>query len=230
MIALISRITHGGYADRILNDRQLARLLGGSDDRRYGQVKRALKSGELIRVARGHYVLADTYRTQPVHPFALAQTLVTGSYVSMETALAFHGWIPEAVYTTASVTPGRKSKTVDHKQFGSFEFNPLALHKSGFLAGVERHVLSKQAVLVASPLRALMDLAAFRKQDWVGVSWIETGIRIAPEHLLETRRQDFAALEGVYKHKLARMFLAGLEAGVREMRSAIRLEQKESSS
>jgi hypothetical protein len=229
MGALISRITHDGYADRILNDRQLARLLGGSDDRRYGQVKRALKSGDLIRVTRGHYVLADIYRSQPVHPFALAQTLVTGSYVSMETALAFHGWIPEAVYTTASVTPGRKSKNIQHKQFGSFEFNPLALHKSGFLAGVERHVLGKQAVLVASPLRALMDLAACRKQEWAGVSWIESGMRIAREHLIGTRRQDFAALEDVYKHKRARMFLAGLEAAVREMRSAIRLQQKESS-
>ena len=229
MSALISLITHGGYADRILNDRQLARLLGGSDDRRYGQVKRALKSGELIRVMRGHYVLADTYRTQPVHPFALAQTLVTGSYVSMETALAFHGWIPEAVYTTASVTPGRKSKSVQHKQFGRFEFNPLALHKSGFLAGVERHVLSHQAVLVASPLRALMDLAAFRKQEWAGVSWIESGLRIGPEHLLATRQQDFAALGDVYKHKVARSFLAGLEAAARDMRSTIRPQQKESS-
>lgn len=54
MSALISLITRGGYADRILNDRQLARILGGSDDRRYGQVKRVLKSGDLIRVKRGH--------------------------------------------------------------------------------------------------------------------------------------------------------------------------------
>ncbi|RKQ71193.1 hypothetical protein DES40_0506 [Litorimonas taeanensis] len=37
MNALISLITRAGYADRILNERQLARILGGSDDRRYGQ-------------------------------------------------------------------------------------------------------------------------------------------------------------------------------------------------
>jgi len=65
----------------------LARIIGGSDDRRYGQVKRALKSGDIIRIKRGHYVLSESCRTNPVHPFALAQTLVVGSYVSMKTAI-----------------------------------------------------------------------------------------------------------------------------------------------
>jgi len=127
MSTLISLILDAGYANRILNDRQLARILGGSDDRRYGQVKRALKSGDLIRVKRGYYVLSESHRANPVHPYALAQSLVVGSYISMETALAFHGWIPEAVYTTVSVTPGRKSQQVGHEHFGRFEFNPLAV-------------------------------------------------------------------------------------------------------
>jgi len=227
MNTLISLITGGGYADRILNDRQLARIIGGSDDRRYGLVKRALKSGELIRIKRGHYVLSDNYRSQPVHPFALAQSLVVGSYISMETALAFHGWIPEAVYTVVSVTPGRKSKDVQHEHFGRFEFNPLAVHKSAFLSGVDREVLSGQAVLVASPLRALMDLVAHRKQDWAGISWIESGLRIERSHLLEIRRQDFKAVKEVYKHKTAQDFLAKLETDVFEMKSTGSLRQKQ---
>lgn len=93
MSALISQVAGAGYADRILRDQQIKRILGGSDDRRYGQVKRALQSGALIRIKRGLYVLAEQYREHPLHPFALAQALVSGSYVSMETALAFHGWI-----------------------------------------------------------------------------------------------------------------------------------------
>lgn len=227
MNALIPLITRAGYADRILNDRQLARILGGSDDRRYGQVKRALKSGELIRIKRGHYVLSDSNRAQPVHPFALAQTLVVGSYISMETALAFHGWIPEAVYTTVSVTPGRKSKDVQHEKFGQFEFNPLALHKSGFLSGVDRHVLNEQPSLVATPLRALMDIVAYRKQDWVGMSWIESGLRIGSSHLLELRRQDFKSLKEVYKHKAAKDFVAKLEIDIFDMKFAESLRRKE---
>jgi predicted transcriptional regulator of viral defense system len=182
-------------------------------------VKRALKSGDLIRIKRGLYVLADRHRTTPVHPYALAQGLIVGSYVSMETALAFHGWIPEAVYTTVSVTPGRKSKTIDHKTFGRFEFNPLALKKSGFLAGVDRHVLSEQAVLVASPPRALMDLVAYRKQSWAGLSWIETSLRIDRTQLYEMHPRDFTALKDVYKHKVTNAFLDSLQTALREMRS-----------
>ena len=220
MSSLVSLIKREGYADRLLNDRQLARLLGGSDDRRYGQVKRALKSGDLIRVKRGNYVLSDNHRKQPVHPYALAQSLVIGSYISMETALAFHGWIPEAVYTTVSVTPGRKSKQVEHERFGRFEFNPLALRRSGFLAGVERHVLSEQPALIASPLRSLMDIVAYRKQDWVGLSWIDSGLRIERSHFVALKRQDFSALKSVYKHKQANDFLKKLEDAVLDLKSA----------
>ncbi len=219
MSALVSLVIDAGYANRILNDRQLARILGGSDDRRYGQVKRALKSGDLIRVKRGYYALSERHRTNPVHPYALAQALVFGSYISMETALAFHGWIPEAVYTTVSVTPGRKSQQVDHEHFGRFEFNPLALHKSGFLSGVERHVLSEQPALIASPLRALMDIVAYRKQNWGGMSWVETGLRIEHSNLLTLSGADFDALKTVYKHKTANEFLTDFEAAIFELGS-----------
>lgn len=34
MSALISQITSAGYADRVLSDQQIGRILGGSDDRR----------------------------------------------------------------------------------------------------------------------------------------------------------------------------------------------------
>lgn len=219
MNALIAQVTNAGYADRVLSDQQIGRILGGSDDRRYGQVKRALQSGALVRIKRGLYVLAEQYREHPLHPFALAQVLVPGSYISMETAVAFHGWIPEAVYTTVSVTPGRKSQEIDHPDFGRFEFNPLALYKSGFLAGVQRHVISDQAMLVASPLRALMDLVAFRKQEWEGIAWIENGMRIGQAHLFQIRSKDFSALRGVYKHKFVNTFLSGLEREVRDLKS-----------
>ncbi len=220
MSALISQVTSAGYADRVLSDQQIGRILGGSDDRRYGQVKRALQSGALIRIKRGIYVLAEQYREHPLHPFALAQVLVAGSYVSMETALAFHGWIPEAVYTNVSVTPGRKSQVIDHPNFGHFVFNPLALHKSGFLAGVHRHVISDQAMLVASPLRALMDLVAFRKQEWENIAWLEKGMRIDHTHLLQIRSKDFSVLRGVYKHKAVNEFLSRLERDVHPLKSS----------
>ena len=88
MTPLTELIIDAGAANHVLAAGQIERLLGGSEARRYGQVNRALKAGELLKVKRGLYVLADRFRDYPVHPFALAQQLVPGSYVSAESALA----------------------------------------------------------------------------------------------------------------------------------------------
>ena len=132
MQSLTEKLIDSGQANRVLNDAQLRRLLLTSDASRYGLVNRALKVGELHRIKRALYVLDNKYRDYHLHPFALAQMLEPGSYVSLETALAHHGWIPEAVYTTASILPGRKSKNYEHEKFGSFTFHPLAIEKVEF--------------------------------------------------------------------------------------------------
>ncbi|MEK6630557.1 MAG: hypothetical protein AABY89_07470, partial [Acidobacteriota bacterium] len=41
------------------------------------------------------------------HPFLVANALHRGSYVSLQSALAFHGVIPEQVPTVTNVGPGR---------------------------------------------------------------------------------------------------------------------------
>src|SRR3546814_6188705 len=91
------------------------------------------------------------------------------SYVSFESALAHHGWIPEAVFVTASVSPGRKSLSFATADFGTFSFHPLAIKDYRFLTGVGRIKMGKITAFVASPLRALMDLVAMRKERWTGI-------------------------------------------------------------
>src|SRR3546814_15323424 len=115
MSSLAQQITAAGLADHILSERQLGRLLGGGDARRYGLVNRALKDGSLLRVKRGTYLLGRDYRSQTVHPFAIAQSLVPGSYISLESALTWHGWIPKAVINTASVTQVRKTRSAERR-------------------------------------------------------------------------------------------------------------------
>ncbi len=48
-------------------------LFPGSEDRRYGLVKRALASGEIIRIRRGLYCLAPKYQKKSVNLYAMAQ-------------------------------------------------------------------------------------------------------------------------------------------------------------
>lgn len=219
MSSLARAASTAGLADHLLSDRRLGDLLGGGDARRYGLVNRALKDGSLIRIKRGAYLLGQQFRSEPVHPFAVAQGLVPGSYVSFESALAHHGWIPEAVFVTASVSPGRKSLSFATADFGTFGFHPLAIKDYRFLTGVDRIKMGKLTAFVASPLRALMDLVALRKERWTGINWLTSSLRIEEDLLLSLKHRDFAKLRPVYKHKAVNAFLDALESAVMEMKA-----------
>jgi len=210
MQSLTERLIELELANRVLSDKQLARVVGGSPQRRYGLVNRAMKAGELLRLTRGSYLLAERFRDYPSHPFALAQAFVPGSYVSFETALAHHGWIPEAVYTTASVTPGRKSLDYDHPVFGRFSFHPLAIQAGSFLELVEHMQITQQSLLVAEPFRALMDLVCLRKVEWQGMEWLTEGMRVDYEYLQNITSADIRTLALVYKQKRVNSFLTSL--------------------
>jgi len=210
MQTLSQQLIDQGLKNRVLTEKQLARVLKGSRQRRYGLVNRALKAGELHRLTRGRYLLADRFRDFPSHPFALAQAFIQGSYVSFETALAYHGWIPEAVYTTASVTPGQKTLVYKPQDLGRFTFHPLAVHTDRFLELVQRVQITQQTMLIAEPFRALMDLVCLRKTEWQGLGWLIEGLRIDEEHLRSIKQSDMETLMLVYKQKRVNSFLKSL--------------------
>ena len=214
MSTLAQQVSTAGYADRLFSEQQLRELLGGGDARRYGLVNRALKDGSLIRLKRGIYMLARHYRSHAVHPFIVAQNLLPGSYVSFESALAHHGWIPEAVFVTSSVSPARKTVHFEVPDFGTFTYHPLAINDYRFLTSIDRVPFDKLTSFVAQPLRALMDLVALRKVQWSGLDWLTSGMRIDEDALLALRRKDFAALRPVYRHKAVNAFLSALESSV----------------
>src|SRR3546814_13858465 len=122
-----------------------------------------------------------------------------GSYVSFESALAHHGWIPEAVFVTAGVTPGRKTLRFETTDFGTFSFHPLAIADYQFLAGVDRVQMGKLIAFVAQPLRAVLALVALRQQQWAGIEWLTHGIPPDADMLLGPRLTTFAHLQPVYK-------------------------------
>ena len=211
MQTLTKILVEQGQSNHILSDTQLARMIEGSPQRRYNLVNRAAGAGELHRLRRGLYLLPRKYRDYDCHPYALAQRLVPGSYVSLETALSHHGWIPEAVYTTASIVPGRKSSDIEDSLMGRFSFHPLSTRPGYFLELVSRVTTNQQAMLVAGPVRALMDLVWLRKLEWQGLAWFEQGMRIEPELLSTVSGQQLRRLKRVYKQKRMQRFLAEFE-------------------
>jgi Transcriptional regulator, AbiEi antitoxin len=234
MPTLKTKLIEAGYSERAFSDRQIMAVLNCSDASRYGLVNRALKAGTLIQIKRGLYVLGTTWSRHGqeqtnVHPFTIAQALKHGSYISFETALSYHGWIPEAVYQTASVTPDRKTLRYETPKWGNFEFLPLAVNDYQFLVSVRRIKFRQTTALVAGPLRALMDLVASRKISWQGVDWITEGMRVDSQHLQSLSAEDFDELKPVYKHRAAQDFLASLRASVMPLVSHMLTDTKPNS-
>jgi len=211
MQTLTEVIIAAGLRERILSESQLARLLGGSAQRRYNLVNRALHHGELIRLRRGCYRLATAISGTAPHPFVVAQALRPGSYVSLESALSVRGLIPEAVPSTLSIVPGRRRDDMTVPEHGSFLFRPLALNRGYFLEGVERLVLDGQAALVACPWRALLDRCALFKADWRGLSDLLNSLRIDPDDLSAFHADELDALKPVYRHQRLRTLIDALQ-------------------
>ena len=104
--------------------------------------------------------------------------IAPGSFVSAETALSYHGWIPESVRITISISPGVKSKHVHSAIGGDYEFRPLSVCQGGFLELVQRQAFNAQVALVAKPARALMDMVYLNKIAWQGLDWLTESLRI----------------------------------------------------
>lgn len=122
------------------------------------QLSRLTASGHLIQLRRGLYALAPPYRKVKPHPFLVANYLVRGSYVSLQSALAYHGLIPEHVPVVTSMTtlrPGYRETPLGH-----FEYHHV---KPEYFYGYDLiEVEEKQTALVANPEKALLDLVQLR--------------------------------------------------------------------
>ena len=117
------------------------------------QLARWVTAGRVIRLRRGLYSIAPPYTKTRPHPFLLANRLQPASYVSLQTALAFHGLIPDTVNRVTSVTAGRPEEL--DTPLGSFEFRHV---KPGLLFGYRPIDFSSQPAFVALPEKALLDL------------------------------------------------------------------------
>ncbi len=117
------------------------------------QLSRWVRSGKLLQLRRGKYLLAEPYRRSTPPLDYLANLLVTPSYVSLERALAHHGMIPERVPLVQSVTTGRPATF--HTALGDFEYRNV---KRDWFFGYREMKLAGGSALVALPEKALLDL------------------------------------------------------------------------
>lgn len=118
------------------------------------QLSRWTASGKLLQLRRGLYALAPPYRRVAPHPFVIANHLVRPSYVSLESALAHHGLIPEYVARVSSVTT---SRPVSYRNvYGAFDCRNV--RPAIFGGAVLTDLGGGQRAFVATPEKALLDL------------------------------------------------------------------------
>lgn len=117
------------------------------------QLSRWVNNGQIYQLRRGLYAIAPPYQKVKPHPFKIANHLQKASYVSLQTALAYYGLIPEIFTITTSVTGGRPERLAT--PLGSFEFHHL---KTELLFGYQMTDLGEQSALLATPEKALLDL------------------------------------------------------------------------
>ena len=166
-------------------------LLAG--DRDPGDVRRQLSrwtaSGKILQLRRNLYALATPWRRVQPHPFLVANELHHPSYVSLQSALAYHGMIPEAVPVTTSVTTARPIQ-ID-TPFGRYIYRHV---RPEVFFGYDRVSVphKEQEALLAEPAKALLDLVYFTPKG-------ET-----LEHLRSLRLEGIANLKEEDLHRYAR--------------------------
>jgi hypothetical protein len=172
-----------------------------------GVLKRAMAAGEVLRVARGLYCLRSDLLAFKLDPHVFA-TLIDGpSYLSFESALAYRGWIPEAVYSFASASLGRSREF--ETPFGVFSYKRVP--QKNFYAGVERVQLEREgAFFLASPLKALSDLVYLNGWNWNSAKPVVESLRVEEENLAELKTEDFEEIAECYRSGRVRKFLVGL--------------------
>lgn len=111
---------------------------------------------KVIQLRRGIYALPG----QNPHPFVVANRLVSGSYVSLQMALAYYHLIPEHVAVVTSVTTQRPGEY--ENKFGRFSYRHI--HPALFYGIEYRLLVNDEFAYVATPEKALLDLIHFRPQ------------------------------------------------------------------
>lgn len=118
------------------------------------KISELIKSGELLSVRRGLYIPGPEADLPVPDLFLIANHLRGPSYISLESALAYWGLIPERVYEVSSATL-KTSKTYNN-QAGRFTYKKLPSPYYSF--GIQSvQITPQQTALIASPEKAICD-------------------------------------------------------------------------
>ena len=174
-------------------------ILGESADSRQAIVKRAMQEKMLIHLRRDLFLINTELAYDP---FEIAAIMYGPSYISFESALSLHSWIPERVASITSATIKRKKEFQTPIGVFSFEHIPV----SSFEVGI-----GSTSPFIATPLKALADMIYARMKSWSNLNDLYEDLRIDPEHLLSCDKRLLQELIESYPSLRVKKVLKNLE-------------------
>ena len=191
----------------LFTSQEVTALFPGSAARRYGIIKRAIASGEIIHIRRGLYCLARKYHKKGINLYVLAQHIYGPSYVSLESALSWHAWIPEAVHSITNASFKKSKEFNTPLGLFSYERIPQKLFYSEVKQLTDK---SGNTFLMASPLKALVDYVYIHKKEWKGLEPVVSDLRIESDELKQVTGDSLECLINNYSNSRVKRFLKGL--------------------
>ncbi len=174
------------------------------------RLTRMVKSGQLVRLRRGLYLEAGS----SLSPFVLAAALYGPSYVSLETALAHHGLIPERVRAITSAVYNKNKNKVYHTPRGTFSYRGIP--KDAFPHEVLHAEDQDQGFLMASAEKALCDML-YQTSPLKGQAGLEGLIlddwRIEADRLETLNLQTILFLSPLYRCRNLNLLSDWVKAG-----------------
>lgn len=146
------------------------------------QLTRWVKKGYLLKIKNGIYIFKRDY--EKIKGEEIAAAIYQPSYLSLDSALAAYGFIPEIVYSYVSVT-GKTNRTFDNK-FGHFIYRHL---KTELFWGYREVRTSSGWYLIAEPEKAILDYLYLNLSKINSESDFEN-LRFNEDRLCETLNRD----------------------------------------
>ena len=107
----------------------------------------------MIRLRQGYYTFPE-YKSQPDYILYFANRIYRPSYISLHTALAFYGLIPEAVVQVTSIT-SLKTASFEN-EFAAYDYRTV--QQKLIFGYVQKPMADGKTLLLAQPEKALLDL------------------------------------------------------------------------
>jgi predicted transcriptional regulator of viral defense system len=168
------------------------------------KITRLKQNGSLVRIKNGLYVIIDKDNENPLSTELIANHLYGTSYISLETALAYCGMIPERVYTIRSMTTKRAKNFTT--PLGNFEYKTVS--SDYFSIGLRQEIIeNRYAFLIATPTKAVCDMIVTTPNMRL------QSVRAMQTYLLEDLRIDLEAIKNLDKSIVERCVEAGKKKG-----------------